>query len=350
MSDADDLLDCLIIGGGPGGLTAATYLVRYHRRILVVDAGKSRARWIPTSHNAPGFPRGIEGHTLLAQQREQARGYGAEIEDGCIAQLRRDGDVFEAVAADGRRWRARYVILATGIVDVMPPLDGLEDAIANGAVRLCPVCDGYEASDCRVAVYGPVESTVSHALFLRTFSRDVTVIASEDDEASPNVDASTDANASSEAEPVSDARQQAREAAIDILPRPTRLAFEGTYTVATLPDGRELRFDTLYPTLGSEPNTSLATQLGLELDEAGEIVAGPDQQTSVDGVYAVGDVVSALNQIAVAVGHAAIAATKIHNRLPRNWRERGEMQPESARELPSPPGTTGPETPRSARG
>ncbi|WP_238382942.1 NAD(P)/FAD-dependent oxidoreductase [Cognatilysobacter segetis] len=327
----DDLLDCLIVGAGPAGLTAATYLVRYHRRIVVLDAGKSRARWIPTSHNAPGFPRGIEGHTLLQQQREQAIGYGADIEDACIAQLNRIDEGFEAVAADGRRWRARFVILATGIVDVMPPLEGLEDAIANGAVRLCPVCDGYEASDCRVAVYGPVDSTVSHALFLRTFSREVTVIASDDATPSP------------------DALAQARDAGIDVLPTPAKLAFEGRATVARFADGRELRFDTLYPTLGCAPNNDLALQIGAELDANGEIVTGDDQQTHVDGVYAAGDVVSALNQIAVAVGHAAIAATKIHNRLPRNWREREDLQPETAQALPSPPGTTGPETPKSAQ-
>jgi thioredoxin reductase (NADPH) len=328
---SDDILDCIIVGAGPGGLTAATYLVRYHRRILVLDAGKSRARWIPTSHNCPGFPRGVAGSTLLQQQREQALGYGAEIEDACVAQLNREGDVFEAVAADGRRWRARYVILATGIVDVMPPLDGLEDAIANGAVRLCPVCDGYEASDCRVAVYGPVDSTVGHALFLRTFSRDVTVIASDDATGSPDVVA------------------QARDAGIDVLPTPAKLAFEGRASVARFADDRELRFDTLYPTLGSTPNNTLAQQIGVELDDCGEIVTGEDQQTSVDGAYAVGDVVSALNQIAVAVGQAAIAATKIHNRLPRNWREREDLQPDTAQELPSPPGTTGPETPKSAQ-
>lgn len=344
MSTPDDRLDCLIVGAGPGGLTAATYLVRYHRRILVVDAGKSRARWIPTSHNAPGFPRGIEGTTLLAQQREQARGYGADIEDGCIARIERDGDGFLATAADGRRWRARFVILATGIVDVMPPLDGLEDAIANGAVRLCPVCDGYEASDCRVAVYGPLASTVSHALFLRTFSRDVTLIASDDPAAGDAGAGMSPGRAADD-----DARRQAREAGIEILPRPARLAFEGRAALATFDDGRTLRFDTLYPTLGSRPNNELALQLGARVDEAGEIVTDDDQQTSVDGLYAVGDVVSALNQIAVAVGHAAIAATKIHNRLPRNWREREELQPATAQALPCPPGTTGPETPKSAR-
>ena len=71
MSDpsADDLLDVLVVGAGPAGLTAATYLARFHRRFVVVDAGKSRARWIPTSHNCPGFPFGVAGPELLAKLR-----------------------------------------------------------------------------------------------------------------------------------------------------------------------------------------------------------------------------------------------------------------------------------------
>jgi thioredoxin reductase (NADPH) len=320
MSD-DDALDCLVIGAGPGGLTCATYLVRYHRRIRVLDAGKSRARWIPTSHNVPGFPRGIHGETLLQMQREQAEGYGAAIEDACIAQIARQGDGFEAVAADGRRWRARYVILATGIEDVMPPLAGLEPGIAAGAVRLCPVCDGYEASDGRVAIYGPVEDAVGHALFLRTFSEDVSIIAVDEAPAS------------------AETARKAFDAGIAIFPAPCALAYEHGTTVARFADGAEQAFDTFYPTLGSTPHSDLAAQLGARCDADGGIEVDEHNQTSVDGLYAVGDVVSALNQIAVAVGHAAIAATAVHNRLPRNWRERRELQADTAPDLPSPAGT-----------
>lgn len=319
-SESEEILDCLIIGAGPAGLTAATYLLRYHRRVRVVDSGRSRARWIPTSHNCPGFPQGVSGTTLLAQQREQAVGYGACIDDACIAQLQRDDatGVFTAVAADGRRWQARYVILATGIVDVMPAMSGLEAGIEAGAIRLCAVCDGYEASDCRVAVHGPVATSVGHALFLRTFSRDVSIVPS-DDEPGPD-----------------DVRAEARRAGVDILPRPAALAFEDGASTVRFDDARVEIFDTLYPTLGSQPNSDLAVQLGVRCDECDEVEVDPHQQTSVDGFYAIGDVVSGLNQIAVAVGHAAIAATTIHNRLPRNWRERPDLQAETAADLPTP--------------
>jgi thioredoxin reductase (NADPH) len=303
VDDAPPIHDCLIIGAGPAGLTAATYLARFHRDIAVVDGGRSRARWIPTSHNCPGFPSGVAGPALLDKLRAQAREYGVVIEAGEIDRLERNGDGFVATAGDGTAWSARTVILATGIVDRMPAMPGLEDAIARNVVRLCAVCDGYEASDERIAVYAPVDVAIPHALFLRTFSRCVAVVRSE------------------AGDPDAQSIAQARAAGVAVLPPSTDLHHDGRCCVFTLEDGSVHRFDTVYPVLGSEAQSQLAATLGARLDENRELVVDDQQQTSVDGLYAIGDIVSALNQIAVAVGHAAIAATAIHNRLPRNFRE-----------------------------
>lgn len=319
--DEDAPLDCLIVGAGPAGLTAATYLTRFHRRIRVVDAGKSRARWIPTSHNVPGFTFGVAGTTLLEKLRAQAAGYGADVVEGRIARLERDPDAdagFVATAEDGRRWRARCVVLATGIVDRMPAMPGLEDAIARNVVRLCAVCDGYEASDERIAVYAPVDDAIRHAVFLRTFSRSVAAVRSEPGEPSPGC------------------AQAAREAKVPVLACATALEHDGRCCVFRLEDGSAHRFDTVYPVLGGDAQSQLAIALGAAVDDNGELRVDAQQQTSVDGLYAIGDVVSALNQISVGVGHAAIAATAIHNRLPRNFREDEASQPDSAAELPSP--------------
>src|SRR5207342_3917017 len=103
-------LDCLIVGAGPAGLTAATYLARFHRRLVLVDAGKSRARWIPTSHNCPGFPFGIAGPALLDKLRAQACAYGVDVTAGRIGRLEREGDLFRVTAEDGASWAARFVI------------------------------------------------------------------------------------------------------------------------------------------------------------------------------------------------------------------------------------------------
>jgi thioredoxin reductase (NADPH) len=297
-----DIADCLIVGAGPAGLTAATYLARFHRRVVVVDAGKSRARWIPTSHNCPGFPFGIAGPALLERLREQAREYGVDITAGSVGRLEREAGHFRATGDDGANWAARYVILATGIVDAMPAMPGLEDAIARNVVRLCAVCDGYEASDERIAVFAPVDVAIRHALFLRTFSRQVSAVRSEPGAPSP------------------DCARAAQDAGIALLPPSVSLRHDGRCCVFAFDDGSEQRFDTVYPVLGGQAQSQLATALGAAVDDNDELHTGGDRQTSVDGLYAIGDVVSALNQISVAVGHAAIAATAIHNRLPRNFR------------------------------
>ena len=88
----EEPLDCLVIGGGPAGLTAAIYLSRYHLDIMVVDGGKSRAAWIPRTHNHAGYPEGIKGTDLLDRMKEQARRYGTRIEDGQVTRIERDGE------------------------------------------------------------------------------------------------------------------------------------------------------------------------------------------------------------------------------------------------------------------
>ena len=120
--------------------------------------------------------------------------------------------------------------------------------------------------------------------------------------------------------PSPDCARLAAEAEIEVLPPPTALACGDDGCVATTAAG-DRRFDTLYPVLGSDAQSQLATALGARIDDRGEVLVDAHMQTSVDGLYAIGDVVSALNQISVALGHAAIAATAVHNRLPHNWRE-----------------------------
>ena len=295
--------DVLVVGAGPAGLTAATYLARFRRDPLVVDAGASRARWIPASHNCPGFPHGIGGDALLSRLREQAAGVGVRIEHGRITRLARDGAGFVAEAADGRAWRVRHVLLATGIVDVLPAMDDVDAAIASHALRLCAICDGYEATDERIGVLAPIDEAIRHAAFLRTFSQRVFAIPSEPGEASP------------------DCLALARDASV-VVTAPATALRRGPDGGCELRTGdARVQVDTLYPVLGADAQSGLARRLGAAVDAGGELRVDGHQQTSIDGLYAIGDVVSGLNQISVAMGHAAIAATAIHNRLPRVLRE-----------------------------
>jgi thioredoxin reductase (NADPH) len=322
MADTEQL-DCLIVGAGPGGLVAATYLTRFHRRIAVVDAGSSRARWIPQTHNCPGFPFGVSGEDLLGKLRTQAEGFGARITPGRITELEHQDGCFIAGDDHRRRHRSTHVLLATGIVDRMPPFEGppsaLERAIGGGAVRLCAVCDGYEASDESIAVYGPVDEAIRHAVFLRTFSRRVAAVH-------PGT-----------AEPSQECSALARGGRVEVLARARALAAgDGDGCEVLFDDGRRRRFDTVYPVLGGDAQSQLAVSLGASVDDRGALIVDDKQQTTVDGLYAIGDVVSALNQISVAMGQAAIAASAIHQRLPPNFREDEASQPETAPDLPSP--------------
>lgn len=303
-SGRDPEFDCIVVGAGPAGLTTATYLARFRRHVRVFDDGRSRARHIPLSHNCPGFPFGVSGTDLLDRLREQAERYGVELVPTRVDCLENIDGVFR-IASGAQTCTARSVLLACGIRDRLPPIGHIERGIADTVVRICAVCDGYEARDERIAVYGPAATVVGHACFLRTFSRRVTAVLS--DAAAPDADAT----------------RQARELDVRILPSPQlfELVTDGgeKFVACRLAwSDREEMFDSLYPVLGSEPKAVLAAMLGAQRDAHGEIIVDAHMQTSVAGVYAAGDVVSALNQISVAVGHAAIAATAIHNRLPRN--------------------------------
>ena len=164
---ADTLFDVVVVGGGPAGLTAATYLRRFHRSCLVLDAGDSRARWIAESNNCPGFPQGVSGVELLRRMRDQATGFDTRFEAARVEQIEHDDDGFVLHGKDSA-WCARCVILATGLSDKLPDAPWVEEAVACGAMRLCSVCDAYEASDSRIGVYGPSADIAAHGLFLRS--------------------------------------------------------------------------------------------------------------------------------------------------------------------------------------
>ena len=150
-------MDCLIIGGGPAGLTAAIYLARFRRQCLVVDMEASRASWIPVSHNLAGFPEGIAGPDLLALMRSQAERYGARIVQDKVELLTQsEHGGFVAVLGDGSRQPAKRVLLATGAKDVTPPLDlpDRKEAVRRGLLRYCPICDAYEVRGRKIALAG----------------------------------------------------------------------------------------------------------------------------------------------------------------------------------------------------
>ena len=295
----DEPLDCLIVGGGPAGLTAAIYLARFHLDILLVDAGKSRARMIPCTHNHAGFPGGISGKELIERMKEQAQLYGARIVDDHVTRLDREGGLFHGTWGSGKA-TARTVLLATGVTNRRPPMDEElhDEALARGLIRYCPICDGFEVTDKKVGVIGSDSHGVAEALFLRGYTRDVTLIAPHAEHDLPAEDL---------------ARLKAAGVATVDGPAEAVAALDKCIVVDTA-EGHHT-FDSVYPALGSDTHTQLAEMVGARLGEEGCIGVDARQRTSVAGVYAAGDVVVGLDQISHAMGEGGVAATTIRNDL-----------------------------------
>ncbi|ALK97779.1 hypothetical protein AB595_18255 [Massilia sp. WF1] len=313
MPTQDQVYDTLIVGGGPAGLTAAIYLRRFTRSVALVDKGNSRLRLIPVSHNYPGFPEGVPGHVLLGNLTVQLERYGGTVMPGEIVDLRIEDGLFVAdyAAADApegecTQLRAHTVLLATGVADAGLPIENWREAIAFGSVRLCPVCDGFDVMDKRIAVATADTNPVGHALFMRTFSSDVTLF----ERGSPTM--------------LDDADRRRLEAAgVRLVESPLCSV---TMDAAMKPvmhteDGENYSADVFYPMLGEQARSGLATKLGARTAQCDELVVDEHYATSVPGLYAIGDVVVGLNQIAVATGGAARAAVHIHNRLPPALRQ-----------------------------
>lgn len=288
--------DAVVVGAGPAGLTAATYLGRFRRRVLVLDGGEPRANWIPESHNTPGFPEGVGGPALLARLRLQAERHGAEIIGARADRLVRIKDHFEiALEQPAAPVKARFVLLATGVIDRKPPIEGVDEAIRRALVRICPICDAYEAIDKRIAVLGDGPLGAREALFLKTYSTRVTLLHLG------RLDGQVDT-------------ERLAANGVEVLPTMARDITLGD-TVRTVCGGRTHEFDCLYLALGCEMQSRLAVSWGAAHDGDGNLIVDRHQQTSIDGLYAAGDVVRGLNQIAVAASEAAIATADIHRRL-----------------------------------
>ncbi len=292
--------DCIIVGAGPAGLTAAIYLARFHLSIRLFDSGNSRAALIPCTHNHAGYPDGISGIELLRRMNEQAERYGAQRELTRVTKIEPEDEGF-CITADTGKFRARTVLVATGVINNRPR--GLGDALhtralAEGLLRYCPICDAFEVTDTRVAVIGSGAHGTREAIFLRGYTADLTLI-------SPEAEHDLDPQCMAELD----------KAGITWIDGPCGgYAIEGGQLAFDTTGGR-LRFDSVYPALGSRVRSELAAEAGAVNSADGCLVVDSHQRTNVPGLFAAGDVVKGLDQISHAMGEGGVAATTIRNYL-----------------------------------
>jgi len=292
--------DAVVVGGGPAGLAAATWLARYRRDVVVVDAGEQRSRGVEWSHGYLGRDpqRPMD---LVDRAVEQLLGYPTAIRVGAeVLAARRDGERFVLGLDDGRELSALRVVLATGVVDAFPDVEGFAEHYGASAFH-CPACDGYDAQDRAVVAYGWDERLVGFATSLLNWARSVTVLTSGHRFAGDDV--CLDVLARHD---------------VEVVETPARrmLGSRGSLDGVELADGRVVPAQLLFFSVDHEPRTGLARQLGCRVGEEGYVEIDADGRTSVEGVYAAGDVVPGLQlvQVAAAQGTAAgiAAARSLH--------------------------------------
>lgn len=292
------LRDVLIIGGSFAGLSAANVLGRARRDVLVVDAGAPRNRFSSHAHNFLGHD-GRPGSAILADGRTQLEAYASvELQNGAVESVRAAGDHFAATLTDGREVQARRVVLATGVQDVLPPLEGLAERWGKTVLH-CPYCHGFEVAGGRIGVLAANAHAAQHAALISEWG-EVTLFAN-----GVEIDA--------------DGRALLARRGVEIVEGAVA-ALEGAtpdLNAVRLADGSRVAIEALFIPVSTRASP-LAAQLGCALEDApsGQIVqVDAMKRTSVQGVYAAGDAARGMHSVAFAAADGMMAGVALHRDL-----------------------------------
>lgn len=303
-TDTQAPYDAIIIGGGPAGLTCAIFLGRYRRRVLVVDEGHPRNY---ASHGIHGFlgQHGIEPGELLARGRAEAEASGVEIRKGRVTKVERNGDLFDVTttltnSTTDDALRARRVVLAYGIRDTLPDIPEFESYYGVTAHH-CPDCDGYESRDTRIGVIGWGKSVVGLSLKLLQWSDDIVIFTHGQDR---DWDEEMRSKLLAEQIGVKDEKIVALEGK------------DGHVAAAVLSTGERVAIQRLFFSIATERTCLLAEDIGCSCDpNKPNIVVDDHRRTSVEGVWAVGDLVEGSQLAITSAADGAIAAIDINKSL-----------------------------------
>lgn len=301
--DFDSLYDCVIIGGGPAGLTCAVFLGRYRRRVLVIDAGKPRNY---ASHGIHGFlgQHAIKPEELLRRGRDEAENVGVEFLAATAQKIVRCGDAFEITTVAGTP-KGRRVVLAYGVRDTLPDIPDVESFYGTSIFH-CPDCDGYEVTGKRVGVIGQGRNVAGLALKMLQWTGEVTIFTNGEDR-----DQNADQTSKLQAEGIRTKTDTIRKLA----------GRNGMLTEVELESGDREEIDALFFTIGVERSCTLAEELGCAVfDDAPCVKVDEFKQTTVEGVYAIGDLAPGAQLAITSAADGAVAAIAINKTLlPPAW-------------------------------
>src|SRR5215217_6612543 len=298
----NDLYDCIVIGAGPAGLSASLFLARYLRRTLTFHHNSPRNEY---AHGVHGFlgHHGIRPDELLARGRDEVTSHGGLIIEASVTSVEKLSHQHFRVFAGGEGtqvFEAQRLLLATGLRDLTPDCPGFREFYGS-SVHHCPDCDGYEVRDKRVAVLAHDQNAAAFAAKLLTWTKRLTLL--------------TDKNEIATAD-------RAKLADLDVAVRTEAVvALEGDKGARQLKrvlfaEGERLECDALFFSLGTELATDFHDKLGCRMDpDCGLLWVDKTQQTSIDGVYAAGDITPNSQLAVVAAAEGAMAAIHIHRSL-----------------------------------
>jgi thioredoxin reductase len=302
----DDLNDCIVVGAGPAGLSASLFLARYLRRTLTFHHNSPRNEY---AHGVHGFlgHHGIRPLELLARGRDEVTNHGGLIVEACVNAVEKvSAECFRVFAGaegtDAKVFKARRLLLATGLRDLTPDCPGFREFYGSSVFH-CPDCDGYEVKDKRVAVLVNGDNAAGFTTNLLTWTRDITLLTDQNE--------------------ISDSDRETL-ATLNVPIRTEAVAgLEGDQSTRQLErvlfsEGEPLECDALFFNLGTKLATNFHETLGCKLDvDSGLVWVDETRQTSVEGVYAAGDMTPFSQLAVVAAAEGAMAAIHIHRSLSR---------------------------------
>ena len=294
--------EVVVVGGGPGGLTTALYTTRLNHDTALIDRGGGRAAMMADTHNVIGVTEEVSGNEFLSTAKEQLEHYGTDIQRDFVAGIERTGEQsprFELETTSGETFRADSVVLSTGFSDERadPPLPR-----TGRGLHYCLHCDAYMFRDESVYVMGHGEGAAHVAMIMLNFTDDVDLLLRGDE---PTWSETTDRQL--RAHPV-----EIVESEIDSMYKEDGSTWLGGFEFE---NGEVREYKGGFAMYGSSYNNDLAAQVGCELNDDGTVAVGDDGSTSVEGVYAVGDLTPGNNQIPIAMGKGAQAGLAIHKEL-----------------------------------
>jgi thioredoxin reductase (NADPH) len=307
----DEAYEVAVVGGGPAGLTTAVYTTRLGHDTVVINRGGGRAAMMLDTHNVIGVTEDVSGNEFLETAQEQVQEYGADYHRDFVSEAERTEDGRFRLTANDVEVVVDHVVLATGFSDVRPdpPLPR-----TGRGLHWCLHCDAYMFVDQPVWVMGTGESAAKVAMIMLNFTDEVDLLTRGDE---PEWSDETDRQLA--AHPVDVIHDD-----IESIEK----GEDGWLEAFVFEDGTRRAYRGGFPMYGSDYNTGLADQLGVDLNDDGTIAVDDHGHTSVEGVSAVGDIVPGHNQIPVAMGQGAKAGIGIHYRLRKYPRSLEDIESE----------------------